>query len=144
LGEEKKKMQVQPYLFFEGRCDEAAAYYGRVLGAEIVSRLSYRDSPEPHQPGMIPPGSEDKVMHMALRVGETMLLASDGRASGEASFKGFAISLTVADAAEAERVFAGLTDGGQVIVPLGPTFFSTHFAMLADRFGVAWIVYVAP
>jgi PhnB protein len=137
-------MQAQPYLFFEGRCDEAAAYYGRVLGAEVVSRLSYRDSPEPHQPGMIPPGSEDKVMHMVLRLGETTVFASDGRASGEASFKGFAISLTVADGNEAGRVFAGLSDGGQEIVPLGPTFFSTHFGMCADRFGVAWIVYVAP
>lgn len=133
-------MQVQPYVFFEGRCEEAAAYYRRVLGAEITMLMRFKDCPDP-LPNM-PPGSGEKVMHMSLRIGETTMLASDGMCGGAASLSGFALSLTVADEAEARRVFEALADGGQVRMPLGRTFFSPSFGMLADRFGVAWMVYV--
>jgi PhnB protein len=136
-------MQVQPYLFFDGRCEEAVEFYRSTLGAEVLMLVRFKDSPEPHQPGMVPPGAEDKVMHMRLRIGDTTVLASDGRCGGRANFQGFALSLTVPTDAEAERLFAALADGGQVQMPLAKTFFSSSFGMLADRFGVPWMVYVA-
>jgi len=137
-------MHIEPYLFFEGRCEEAAAFYRDVLGAEVTMMMRYKDSPDPVPPGMIPPGAEDKVMHMSLRIGDSTVLASDGNCTGEPGFQGVTLSLTVADPAEAERVFVALADGGQVRMPLGRTFFSPSFGMLADRFGVGWMVYVAP
>ena len=134
-------MQVQPYIFFNGRCEEAANYYRRVLGAEIGMLMRFKECPEP-QPQM-PPGSGEKVMHMSLRIGDTTVLASDGTCSGTANFDGFALTLTVADEAEAKRCFAALADGGEVRMPLARTFFSPSFGMLKDRFGVAWMVLVA-
>ncbi len=136
-------MQVQPYLFFDGRCEEAADFYRRTLDAEIVMLMRWKECPEPQQPGMVPPGSGDKVMHMSLRIGETTVLASDGRCQGKPDFQGFALSLTAADEAEAQRRFAALADGGEVQMPLGKTFFSPQFGMVKDRFGVSWMVYVA-
>ena len=135
-------MKVEPYLFFEGRCDEAIEFYRRALGAEVTMLMRYKYSPEPPQPGMIPPGSENKVMHASLRVGDTTVMASDGRCSGKPGFQGLSLSITVSDAAAADRVFAALADGGQVRMPLTKTFFSPRFGMVADRFGVAWMVIV--
>ncbi len=136
-------MQVQPYLFFDGRCEEAVEFYRSALGAEVVMLMRFKDSPDPPPPGMVPPGAENKVMHAALRVGDAMVLASDGRCLGQPSFQGFALSLTAANDAEANRVFASLAEGGQVQMPLAKTFFSPRFGMVADRFGVSWMVYVA-
>jgi PhnB protein len=82
-------------------------------------------------------------MHSVLRIGDSMVLASDGRCLGKPSFQGFALSLTAADEAEAGRLFNVLADGGQVQMPLAKTFFSPSFGMVADRFGVSWMVYVA-
>ncbi len=137
-------MLVQPYLFFEGRSEEAAEYYRRHLGAEVAMMMRYKESPEAPPPGMVPPGSENKVMHMSLRIGDTEVMASDGSCTGKPGFQGFSLSLTVSDAAEADRVFAALADGGQVQMPLGKTFFSPRFGMVADRFGVSWMVIVQP
>jgi len=134
-------MQVQPYLFFDGRCDEAVEFYRKALGAEVTMLMRFKDSPDP---GMCPAGAEDKVMHASLRIGDSTVLASDGRCQGRPSFEGFALSLTASDEAEAERLFAALGDGGQVQMPLARTFFSPRFGMVADRFGVPWMVYVAP
>jgi PhnB protein len=133
-------MNVQPYLVFEGRCEEALEFYRKALGAEVTMLMRFKDSPDP---GMCQPGAEDKVMHASLRIGETTVLASDGRCAGPASFQGFSLSLTVADEAEAERRFAALAAGGQVHMPLSKTFFSPRFGMVADRFGVSWMVYVS-
>ena len=135
-------MQVQPYLFFDGRCEEALEFYRSALGAEVTSLHRFKDSPEPHTPGMIPPGAENKVMHASFRVGGTTVLASDGRCTGHPSFQGFSLSLTVPNDAEAERLFTALGQGGQVQMPLTQTFFSSRFGMVADRFGVSWMVYV--
>ena len=136
-------MQVQPYLYFEGRCEEAVEFYRSALGAEVTMLMRFKDSPEPHQPGMIPPGAENKVMHAAFRIGDTTVLASDGRCQGRPTFQGIALSLTVANDAEAERLFASLADRGQVQMPLTQTFFSPRFGMVADRFGVGWMILVA-
>jgi len=136
-------MQIQPYLFFEGRAEEAAEFYKEKLGAEVTMLMRNKDAPEKPPPGMLPPGSENKVMHMALRIGDTTVLASDGSCKGKPNFQGISLSLTVKDAAEAAKVFAALSDGGQVQMPLGKTFFSPSFGMVADKFGVGWMVYVA-
>jgi PhnB protein len=137
-------MQVQSYIFFDGRCEEAVKFYQSALGAEVTMLMRFKDSPDPPQPGMCPPGAEDKVMHASFRVGDTTVLASDGRCQGRPSFQGFALSLTVANDVEADRRFAALADGGQVQMPLRKTFFSSRFGMVADRFGVSWMIYVAP
>ena len=134
-------MQVQPYLFYDGRCEEALAFYRGALGAEVTMLMRFKESPDP---GMVPPGAGDKVMHASFRIGETTVLASDGRCEERPSFQGFALSLTVPNEAEAERLFGALGDGGQVQMPLTKTFFSPRFGMVADRFGVSWMVYVAP
>jgi PhnB protein len=135
-------MVVQPYLFFDGRCEEAIEFYRRALGAEVTMLMRYKDSPDPPPPGMVPPGSEEKIMHASLRIGETTVMASDGCNAGKTSFQGFSLSLSARDEAEADRLFAALGDGGQVQMPLGKTFFSPKFGMVADRFGVAWMVIV--
>lgn len=135
-------MLVQPYLFFDGRAEEAIEFYRSVLGAEPVMVMRFKESPEPPPPGMVPPGSENKIMHASLRIGETTVMASDGSCQGQASFQGFALSLTVANEAEADRLFAALGQGGQVQMPLTKTFFSPRFGMVADRFGVSWMIVV--
>jgi PhnB protein len=135
-------MQVQPYLFFDGRCEEAIEFYRKALGAQVDMLMRFKDSPESAQPGMHPPGSEDKVMHASFRVGDSTVMASDGRCTGQPSFKGFALSLVASSDAEAERLFAALAEGGQVQMPLTKTFFSSRFGMVADRFGVSWMVIV--
>jgi PhnB protein len=132
-------MQVQPYLFFDGRCEEAVEFYRKALGAEVQALMRFKDNPEP-QPGMVPPGSENKVMHACLRIGDTSIMASDGNCQGRPSFQGFSLTLTAANDAEAERLFGVLADGGQVRMPLTKTFFASRFGMLADRFGVGWMV----
>jgi PhnB protein len=134
-------MQIQPYLFFEGRCDEAMEFYRSALGAEVTMLMRFKDNPDP---GQSPPSAGDKVMHASLRVGETTILVSDGRCQGRPGFQGFSLSLTVLDDAEAERLFAALADGGQVHMPMAKTFFSSRFGMVSDRFGVLWMIYVKP
>jgi PhnB protein len=135
-------MAVQPYLFFDGRCEEAVEFYQRALGAKVGMLMRFKESPDPPPPGMVPPDSGDKVMHAELQIGDTVVMASDGSCTGKPSFKGFSLSLTAADAAEADRLFNALADGGQVQMPMGPTFWSPRFGMVADRFGVGWMVNV--
>ena len=133
--------QVQPYLFFDGRCEEAIEFYKSALGAKVDMLMRFKDNPDP-QPGMCPPGSDDKVMHAALRIGDAVVMASDGMAGGKPEFKGFSLSVNAADAAEADRLFAALGKGGSVTMPLGKTFFSPRFGMVTDKFGVGWMVIV--
>jgi PhnB protein len=137
-------MQVEPYLFFEGRCDEAVQFYRKALGAEVIMLMRYKDSPEPPPPGKLPAGSEDKVMHASLRIGDTIVMASDGFAGGQPRFQGFSLSITVPDEARAEELFAALAEGGQVQMPLARTFWSPRFGMATDRFGVGWMINVPP
>ena len=135
-------MLVQPYVFFDGRCEEALEFYRNVLGAEITMLMRFRDAPDRPPPGMLAPGADGKIMHASFRIGDAEVLASDGRCFGKPEFRGFSLSLTVASEAEAERAFAALAEGGEVQMPLGKTFFATRFGMVADRFGVPWMVIV--
>ncbi len=137
-------MQVQPYLFLEGRAEEAIAFYKAALGAEVSAMMRFKDMPDTTPPGMIPPGSEDKVMHAALKFGDTVVMISDGMVSGKPSFAGVSLAVTVKGAAEAERVFKALGDGGEVRMPLTKTFFAESFGSLADKFGVSWMVVTEP
>jgi PhnB protein len=136
-------MAIEPYLFFNGRCEEAIEFYKKALGAEVSMLMRFKDSPEPPAPGMVPPGSDNKIMHLCMRVGDANVMASDGHCSGQTSFQGFSLSLTAADEADAKRKFAALAEGGQVQMPLAKTFWSPCFGMVADRFGVGWMVTVA-
>ena len=133
-------MQVQPYLFFDGRCEEAIEFYKKALGAKVEMLMRFKDSPDPPPPGMVPPGSENKVMHASLRIGDTTVMASDGGCQGKPSFQGFSLSVSAADDADAARLFAAIGEGGQVQMPLGKTFFASSFGMVADRFGVGWMI----
>ncbi len=133
-------MQVQPYLVFDGQCDEAIEFYRKALGAEVIMLIRFKD-----HPGAVPaseslPGLGEKVMHSSLRVGESVILASDGRCLGKPNFQGISLALTVDDDAEAERRFNALADGGHVQMPLAATFFASRFGMVADRFGLTWMV----
>jgi len=133
---------IQPYLFFNGRCEEALEFYRKSLGAEVQMLMRFKDSPEPCEPGMVPPGWENKVMHASLRIGQTVVMASDG-CNEKSGFEGFSLSLSTSTEAEADRAFAALADGGQVRMPLAKTFWSPRFGMLEDRFGMGWMITVA-
>ena len=144
-------MKVQSYLSFEGRCDEALGFYKKALGAEVIQLMRYADAPAPDPAasgnadascGGAGP-APDKVMHAVVRIGETELMASDGRCSGQPKFDGIMLALTANTDAEAVKWFNALAEGGQVMQPLIPTFFTSNFGMLADRFGVNWLLVVA-
>lgn len=137
-------MQVQPYLFFNGRCEEALAFYREALGAEVTMQMRYSESPEACPEGMLPAGFEHKIMHASMRVGEAVVMASDGNSADPPNFKGFSLSLDATDAAHAEKLFNALSQGGQVQMPLGKTFYASSFGMVADKFGVSWMVIVMP
>lgn len=137
-------MYVQSYLMFDGRAEEALEFYGKALDAKPEMVLRFKDSPEPAPPGAMPPGSENKIMHMSFRVGDTMLMGSDGNCGGKPTFQGISLTLGVASEAEADRRFAALADGGQVQMPLTKTFFAPKFGMVTDKFGVSWMVIVQP
>ncbi len=130
-------MFIQPYLFFDGRCDEAIEFYKKAIGATVDMLMRFKQAPDQ---SMIPPGSADKVMHSCLMIGETRVMASDGRNTGKPKFDGFALSLDVKSDAKAAQMFKALSDGGEVTMPLGSTFFATSFGMVKDRFGVNWMV----
>jgi len=136
-------MLVQTYISFEGRCEEAIDFYKRTLGAQVQMLMRYKDSPEAPPPDKVPPNSENKVMHASFTIGETTVMASDGYCSGKPAFNGFSLSVSVDDAAAADRVFAALSAGGKATMPLTKTFFSPRFGMLVDRFGVSWMIVVA-
>ncbi len=133
-------MLVQPYLNFDGRCDEALEFYKKALGAKVNMLMRFKDAPDQ---SMITPGRENKVMHSTVQIGETVVMASDGRCTGKGSFQGIMLTISASTEAEADKIFAGLAEGGQVQMPLGKTFFSPRFGMLSDKFGVGWMVLVA-
>jgi PhnB protein len=137
-----KKPIVQAYLNFEGRCDEALEFYRHAIGAEVGMVMRFNESPEPQPPGFVPPGSDSKVMHAQFNIGDTVIMAADGRCTGRPSFQGITLSINVPTEADADKYFNALAEGGQVRMPLAKTFFSPRFGMVADKFGVNWMIYV--
>ena len=134
-------MQVQSYLLFDGRCEEAIEFYKKTLDAKVDMLMRFKDGPDQ---SMCKPGDESKVMHASLKIGDTRVMASDGHNAGNPEFKGFALSVNARDEADADRLFNGLSAGGKVMMPLGKTFFSRRFGMTTDKFGVNWMVIVEP
>ena len=134
-------MNVEPYLFFDGRCEQALEFYRQALGAQVEAVIRYKENPEPKYN---PPNSDDKVMHALFRIGDTKIMASDGNCQGKPSFQGFSLTLNAASPAEAETRFKALAEGGKVEMPLNETFFAKSFGMVADRFGVGWMVMAGP
>jgi len=131
-------MLLQPYLFFEGRCEEAISFYQKAVGAKAGVINRFKDSPDPP---IARPEMADKIMHAEIRIGDNVLLVSDGMSStGQPRFQGFSLSLQVADAEEAEKVFLALSVGANIQTPLTETFFATRFGMLTDRFGIGWMI----
>jgi PhnB protein len=133
-------MIVEPYLFFDGRCDEAIEFYKSALGATVQMLMRYKQCPEPS--AKFAPEMMDKVLHASLSIGDSTVLVSDDHCTGKPNFSGFSVSLRVSSDAEAQRLFDALKDGGKVGMPLGKTFFSSQFGMVTDRFGVGWMVMV--
>ena len=134
-------MQIQPYLFFEGRAEEALEFYQKSLGAKVEAVIRYKENPDPKHN---PPNSADKVMHCNFRIGDTQVMASDGNCSGKPNFQGFSLTFNAKDEADAKRRFNALAEGGQVNLPLSETFFAKSFGMVADRFGLNWMVMAGP
>jgi PhnB protein len=137
-------MQVQSYLFFDGRCEEALEFYKTAVGAEVDMMMRFKESPDGKDNPMCPPGSEDKILHACFRIGDTAVMGSDGYAKGNPEFKGFSLAISTKTEAEADKLFGALGAGGKVEMPLTQTFFSPKFGMLADKFGVNWMIMVEP
>ena len=132
-------MTVQPYLFFDGKCEEALDFYKTAIGAQVETLMRFSENPDGGAMDM-PAGSENKVMHAAFKVGGSQILASDGHCAGKPSFQGFGLTLGARNDAEAEKLFAAVGQGGQVMMPLAKTFYASKFGMVTDRFGVLWMV----
>jgi PhnB protein len=133
-------MKLEAYLSFDGRCEEAIEFYKSALGARVNMLMRFKDAPQPPAAGTAPAGAENKVMHASLSIGESTLLASDCRSAGQARFEGFSLALTAGSDAEARRFFERLAEGGTVHAPLAKTFFASSFGVVADRFGISWMV----
>ena len=142
MSTKKHNGVVQPYLFFNGRCEEAVEFYKKALGAEVVMTMRYKESPEPPPPGMVPPGFENKIMHTSFRIGQTLVMASDGCSKDAPKFEGFSLSVALSTPEEVDRIFNALAEGGQVTMPAGKTFWSPRFGMVTDKFGVGWMITV--
>jgi PhnB protein len=136
-------MQSQIYLFFNGRTEEALEFYKKTLGIEVGMLMRFKDAPGPQDPNCAPPSNPNGVMHCSFKLGGQQIMASDGNGGGKPEFKGFSLTVSAKDDAEAEKTFAALSDGGKVEMPLTKTFFSSKFGMLNDKFGIGWMVIVA-
>jgi PhnB protein len=132
-------MKVEPYLYFDGRAEEALNFYKQAIGAEIACIMRFDEGPPEMQ---VPPGAENKVMHAAMQVGSSLIMVSDGMCNEKepTPFSGISLTISVDDPAKAEKLFSALGQGGQVQMPLGETFFAEKFGMVADKFGVSWMV----
>lgn len=133
-------MQVQPYLNFEGRAEEAIEFYKKAVGAKVTMMMRNKESPEAPPPGMLPPNSGEKIMHSALTIGDSVVMATDGMVSGKAKFDGVSLTINADSDSEATKYFNNLAEGGEVTMPLNKTFFASSFGMLKDKFGVHWMV----
>ncbi|MEJ5366684.1 MAG: VOC family protein [Bryobacteraceae bacterium] len=133
-------MAVEPYLFFNGRCEEALRFYEHALGARVETLSRFGDSPDESVLDRLPPGWREKIMHASFLIDGARVMASDGNTAEPAQFRGFALSVGIASEEEARRAFEALGEGGRIDMPFGPTFWSPYFGMVTDRFGVQWMV----
>jgi PhnB protein len=133
-------MYIQPYLFFDGRCQEALDFYVSALGAKVEMLMRFKESPEPNS--SMAHASGDNIMHSSVRIGDTVIMASDGYGKGKPVFQGFSLAISAKSPAEADRLFSALAKDGTIQQPLVKTFFSPSFGMVTDKFGVPWMVVV--
>jgi PhnB protein len=132
-------MNIEPYLSFEGKAQEAIDFYKSAVGAQVKMVMHFKDAP-PEMQAQMSPGTGDKVMHACIKIGDSDVLLSDGRCGGTANFSGITLTLNASSTGEAEKLFAALGKGGQVSMPMAETFFATRFGMVDDKFGVHWMV----
>lgn len=130
-------MPVTPYLMLDGRAEEAIEFYKQALGASVEMMMRFKDSPDK---SMCAAGNENKVMHACIKIGGAPVMLSDGRNTGHPEFKGISLSVGAKDEAEADKMFAALGQGGQQQMPMSKTFFAKRFGMVADKFGVSWMI----
>lgn len=130
-------MRVDPYLFFEGNCEEAFRFYAETLRGDITFLQRHRDTPAE---GQVPADWADKVMHIRLEAGDQVILGSDAPPPHFHRAEGFSVSVTVSDTAEAERIYEAFAQGARVTMPLQETFWAARFGMLVDRFGTPWMI----
>lgn len=135
-------MHIQPYMNFDGRCEEAINFYRTAVGAQVQMMMRFSDSPQPVDPQMVPPGNENKIMHASIKIGDSVINGADCMCGGKPNFEGITLTLNAATDAEAERVFHALAEGGKVQQPLIKTFFASSWGVLVDRIGVSWMVIV--
>jgi PhnB protein len=130
-------MQLNNYLFFDGRCEEAFARYLEVLGGTMLAMIRHTGTPaEEH----VPPEWRDKIMHACLEIDGRRLMGSDAPPGRGSPLGGFSIQIATDSVEEAERVFAALGQGGTITMPIAQTFWAERFGMLKDEFGVPWMV----
>ena len=131
--------KVAPYLFFDGNCAEAMRFYERTLGGKLETMFKAGEGP----PGSAPPGTENRIMHAHLSLGDSHLMASDWMSPEPYErMQGFHVSLHCSSVEEGRRSFEALAEGGKVHMPFEKTFWAEGFGMLADRFGTPWMVNV--
>ena len=136
--------QIQPYLFFRGRCEEAIEYYKRTLGAEVGVMMRFSDNPDKPPRDKVPAELDKRIMHADMKIAGAEIMMSDGMKSGPLDFQCMSLSLSVSEDAEAERLYKALATDGTVQMPMGPTFFARKFGAVADKFGVSWMIIVPP
>jgi PhnB protein len=130
-------MQTSVYLFFDGTCEEALTFYAKTLGAKIGAMLTYKSGPPMDN---MPADFGKKIMHANLIVGDTHVMASDAPPGRYNKPQGFDVALGTDSNEDAERIFAALSDGGNVTMPMQETFFAHRFGSVTDRFGIPWMV----
>jgi PhnB protein len=131
-------MSLNPYLSFNGQCEEAFEFYAKALGGKVLSAFKYEGSP---MAGQLPSEWGGKIMHASLDLGNGMILMGADPPPGRYEApRGFSVSISVKDVAESERIFGELEKGGTVHMPIQQTFWSARFGMLVDRFGIPWMV----
>jgi PhnB protein len=135
-------MHIQPYLDFDGRCEEAIEFYKKAVGAEVQMMMRFSESPEPPDPKMAPPANSAKIMHATFKIGDSVIMGADCRSQGQPKFQGITLTLNAASDAEAQRLFTALSDGGKVQQALIKTFFASSWGVLQDRIGVSWMIIV--
>ena len=131
-------MKLSTYLMFDGNCREAFTHYNTVLGGRITAMMDHRGTPaEEH----VSPAWRDKILHACLEIDGQMLMASDAPPDrSDGPMRSVSVSVNVKDVAEAERIFAALSDGATIQMPMAETFWSPRFGMLRDRFGTNWMI----
>jgi PhnB protein len=130
-------VQLNPYLHFNGDCEAAFKFYQRCLGGEIVAMMTHEGTPAAEG---VPAEWRNKILHARLVVGDNVLMGSDAPPGHQATPQGFSVSITVADPAEAERIFNGLAENATVTMPMAETFWAVRFGMLVDQFAIPWMV----